>query len=165
MDFFKFCEILLAKFKNNKRISMISGRNNLGKTNHKSSYYYTFGNTWGWATWRRAWSLNDVHLKNWKNKKKQNNFKRNLKMFPVFYEMLKKRCQDIYTKKNNSIWDYQWFFSSISNNMLGVSSSVNLVRNVGFRDDATHTSTNFNVYLKKLKTFRSEEHTSELQSH
>jgi hypothetical protein len=153
VHFFKFCEILLEKFKNNKKISMISGRNNIGKTNHKFSYYYTFGNTWGWATWKRAWSLNDVNLKNWNNKEKQNNFKHNLKKFPFFYDMLKKRCQDIYDKKNNSIWDYQWFFSSISNNMLGVSSSVNLVRNVGFRPDATHTLSDSNVYLEKLKTF------------
>ena len=151
VHFFKFCEILLEKFKNNKKISMISGRNNIGKTNHKFSYYYTFGNTWGWATWRRAWSLNDSKLKTWNNRERQNNFNYNLQNYPSLYNVLKKRCQDIYDKKNNSIWDYQWFFSSISNNMLGVSSSVNLVRNIGFGGSATHSFSN--AYLENLKTY------------
>ena len=46
-SFFKYCEELLGKYENNKNISMISGRNNLEKTDVKSSYYFTFGNTWG----------------------------------------------------------------------------------------------------------------------
>ena len=46
-SFFKYCEELLGKYENDKNISMISGRNNLEKTDVKSSYYFTFGNTWG----------------------------------------------------------------------------------------------------------------------
>ena len=46
---------------------MISGRNNR-KTDVKSSYYFTFGNTWGWANGEER-RFNDVKLKNWNNKK------------------------------------------------------------------------------------------------
>ena len=67
---------------------MISGRNNLEKTDVKSSYYFTFGNTWGWATWRRAWRFNDVKLKNWNNKKLKKNFYKNLKNYPIFLQIL-----------------------------------------------------------------------------
>ena len=81
---------------------MISGRNNLEKTNIKSSYYFTFGNTWGWATWRRAWRFNDVKLKNWNNKKLKKNFYKNLKNYPIFLQILEDRCSKIKKNKINS---------------------------------------------------------------
>lgn len=37
-------------------------------------------------------------------------------------------------------WDYQWFFTNQVNSGLTALPNVNLVSNVGFGDDATHTS-------------------------
>ena len=148
-SFFKYCEELLVKYENNKNVSMISGRNNLEKTNIKSSYYFTFGNTWGWATWRRAWRFNDVKLKNWNNKKLKKNFYKNLKNYPIFLQILEDRCSKIKKNKINSAWDYQWFFSTISRNMIGIIPSVNLVRNLGFDERSTHTKSNKKLYSIK----------------
>ena len=148
-SFFKYCEELLGKYENNKNISMISGRNNLEKTDVKSSYYFTFGNTWGWATWRRAWRFNDVKLKNWNNKKLKKNFYKNLKNYPIFLQILEDRCSKIKKNKINSAWDYQWFFSTISRNMIGIIPSVNLVRNLGFDERSTHTKSNKKLYSIK----------------
>ena len=148
-SFFKYCEELLKKYENNNKISMISGRNNLERTDLRSSYYFTFGNTWGWATWRRAWKFNDVKLKNWNNKKLRKNFYKNLKDYPIFYEILKDRCDKIKKNKIISAWDYQWFFSSISRNMLGVIPRVNLVKNIGFDKRSTHTKNNNKIHSIK----------------
>lgn len=56
--FFKFCEELLIKFKDSSDVSIISGTNLLVNWNVSSSPYLfsLFGNTWGWASWRRAWA-------------------------------------------------------------------------------------------------------------
>ena len=148
-SFFKYCEELLDKYENNKNVGMISGRNNLEKTNIKSSYYFTFGNTWGWATWRRAWRFNDVKLKNWNNKKLKKNFFKNLKSYPIFLQILNDRCNKIKNNKINSAWDYQWFFSIISRNMIGIIPRVNLVKNLGFDERSTHTKNNKKLYLIK----------------
>lgn len=137
-SFFRFCEELLIKYKNNKKISMISGRNNLGITESRFSYYFTYGNTWGWATWRRAWRLNDVKLKNWSNKKNIKNLKNNLKNYPIFFDLITDRCKKILENKINSAWDYQWFFSVISNNMIGIIPKLNLIKNIGFDDRSSH---------------------------
>ena len=44
---FKYCEELLESIENDKIPKYDKWRNNLEKTDVKSSYYFTFGNTWG----------------------------------------------------------------------------------------------------------------------
>ncbi|MDR4508579.1 MAG: hypothetical protein MRJ65_10160 [Candidatus Brocadiaceae bacterium] len=56
-SFFKFCEDVLEKYKDDERMDMISGMNHLGIYN-KTPYSYIFaktGSIWGWATWKRVW--------------------------------------------------------------------------------------------------------------
>jgi len=36
-------------------------------------------------------------------------------------------------------WDYQWLFARLSQSGLSITPSVNLISNIGFREDATHT--------------------------
>ena len=55
-SFFKYCEELLEKYKNNDRIGIISG-NNFQKKRKIGSFSYYFSdivNIWGWATWARS---------------------------------------------------------------------------------------------------------------
>lgn len=62
--FFDFCEYALEKYKDDKRISMISGMNNLD-VYHKTPYDYFFsegGTIWGWATWKRVWDTIDFNI-------------------------------------------------------------------------------------------------------
>jgi len=56
---------------------------------------------------------------------------------------------DAFTKtKNNLIntWDYQWVFCIWKNNGTCITPNVNLVSNIGFDDNATHTSVQANQY-------------------
>jgi hypothetical protein len=153
LSFFKYCEILLNKYKNCKSISMISGRNNLEKINLDTSYYFNFGSTWGWATWRRAWKFNDPRLKNWKNKKFRERLKKNLKDYSLFYNLLIEKCEKIFKKKINTVWDYQWIFSVISRNMIAVVPKINLVKNIGFDKRSTHTHTKNSQFHSKINSF------------
>lgn len=54
-SFFPFCKELLEKYKNDERVNMICGMNNLETWDSPYSYLFTeTGSIWGWATWRRV---------------------------------------------------------------------------------------------------------------
>lgn len=137
-SFFTFCEKLLEKYKDEEKVAMISGYNIAGSLDSKSSYLFSkYGHIWGWATWRRAWGLYDISMKKWgvdhnRQKIKQSindnsmwNYKRGL------YEQ-------VYLNKKDT-WDYQWEFCRLLSGQLSIVPSVNLVENIGFGTDATHT--------------------------
>ena len=62
--FFTFCSDLLEKYRDDDRVNMISGMNNLGVYD-ETPYDYFFsesGSIWGWATWKRVWDKIDFNL-------------------------------------------------------------------------------------------------------
>ncbi len=138
-SFFFFCEELLQRYMNDERIMMISGDNFLFGTKRGSySYYFSrYCHIWGWATWRRAWELYDVDIKLWPTIKEN-------KILSDIYKMDKlvnywsNYFELIYQNKIDS-WDYQWFFACLMNSALSIVPNVNLISNIGFNHDATHT--------------------------
>ncbi|MHB8276110.1 MAG: nucleotide-diphospho-sugar transferase [Candidatus Humimicrobiaceae bacterium] len=140
MSFFNFCEELLTKYKNDERIMMISGNNfQNGIKRGNSSYYFSkYTTTWGWATWKRAWKLFDMDLSSFSD------FKENKLISNIFFNKSMEKYwfnifQLVYDKKILFVWDYQWFFSVIINNGLCINPNVNMVSNIGFDENATHT--------------------------
>lgn len=137
-SFFPFCNELLQKHKNNDEILHIGGTNPIESPKRLESYYYSkYNRIWGWATWRRAWNLYDGDLKNWPKLKKT---KQHYKLFKNKEEAAhwEKAWDNVYQKKIDT-WDYQWFFNRVTNG-LAIISSTNLVTNIGFNEDATHTT-------------------------
>ena len=66
--FFRFCEELLAHYRDDQRVGMISGDNfQFGHRINDDSYYFSnINHIWGWATWRSRWQHDyDVDLKLW----------------------------------------------------------------------------------------------------
>jgi hypothetical protein len=138
-SFFYFCQTLLDRYRHDERIMMISGNNfQLGQSRTEYSYYFSkYSHIWGWASWRRAWQLYDVDIKTWPEYKKLN----------LIYSV----CEDSYEQKYwmdtfdrvfsgvPDIWDYQWLYTCWSQNGLSILPDSNLVSNIGFRSDATHT--------------------------
>ena len=144
--FFNFCSELLLKYRDEKKIMQISGFNALKKVQIKESYYFAkFGSIWGWATWSRAWKHYDVQMNGWQEFKES-------KSYPHFcdsrYE--EKWRVKTYDKVANGLidtWDYQWSFAKLKNSGLSIIPSSNLIRNIGFGGNATHTSGNY-MHLK-----------------
>lgn len=152
-SFFYFCENLLNYYRNEKRVSMISGNNfQFGIKRGASSYYFSkITHTWGWASWKRAWRSYDVQIKTFPNFKKEN------KIGEIFeHEGLQKyflqNLERVYHNKADT-WDYQWTYATWLQNGLCVIPNVNLIKNLGFRNDATHTKT----YNEKLSNMDAEE--------
>lgn len=143
-SFFNFCDELLERYKDDTRVMSIGGTNILDKwKSDVQSYHFSYyGSIWGWAAWRRSWKHYDYQMKTWalgevrsaihsvlvdreqiKNREK------------IFSEMalLGAKSQNLHT------WDYQWLFSRLSQSGLSILPSVNLVSNIGFDKNATHT--------------------------
>ncbi|MGE0132045.1 MAG: glycosyltransferase family 2 protein [Blastocatellales bacterium] len=141
-SFFPFCEELLKRYRDDERVMMIGGFNFFGQHHHPSprqSYYFSYlGSTWGWATWRRAWRLNDPEMEKWplvvESKLIDHLFPDPVHArywYDVFARILDGRMHDT--------WDYQWQLSCWFNSGFRIFPETSLISNIGFREDATHT--------------------------
>ncbi|WP_080055446.1 hypothetical protein [Spirosoma aerolatum] len=141
-SFFNFCEELLIKYKNDERIGIISGFNKMPGWKKKSySYTYSFlGDTWGWAGWRRSWQLFDYKMSLWNVIDEKDKVKKVLKNDHL-YEIISKEFNYCANNDQNHIWDCQWLFARLVNSLSTIIPNENLIQNVGFGPDATHTFT------------------------
>lgn len=138
--FFRFCEELLARYRDDERVMTISGDNFLfGKKRAAYSYYFSrYPHIWGWATWRRAWQYFDADIRLWPEIKEGNwlaDWFDNKKLIKTFTRLF----DQVYKGEIVTVWDYQWTFASLLQNGLTILPSVNLVSNIGFLPDGTHT--------------------------
>ena len=134
-SFYKYCEKLLNIYKDDERIGMIAGNAPLNFHNAEDSYYFSrYTRFWGWASWRRAWKHYDVDYKNFDNFIKVGGLSS-----ITSSERETKYWQNIAEKGVVNTWDYQWLFKCWEQSMLTIIPSVNLVSNIGFGIDATHT--------------------------
>ena len=153
-DFFKFCENLLERYSVDKKVSFISGSNfQNGLIRGNASYYFSkYPHNWGWATWKKTWDHYDGDIKFWPNWKESEDFRNK---FPIKLEreMWKKIFDDCYSGKINS-WGYPLVACMIRGGFLTATPNFNLISNVGFGEDSTHTKNSkdplSNLELKEI---------------
>lgn len=137
-SFFRFCAVLLAKYRDDDRIMHISGNNfQQGRLIGEASYYYSHQNhAWGWATWRRAWNYYDVAMNSFPKFKSQKQIKKILKDVAQreYYMDIFERVY----KGEIDCWDYQWMYAIWCQNGLCINPNENLVSNIGYGKDGTY---------------------------
>lgn len=138
LSFFPFCERLLIHYKDDTRIMHISGDNfQHGVQRGNASYYFSrFNHIWGWATWRRAWKLYNVNMPDFPEFCHQNSLK-NIFSNPMIRLPWYQNFYDVYSGKDT--WDFQWTYTIWKNNGLAILPQNNLITNIGFGAEATHT--------------------------
>lgn len=141
--FFRYCQELLNLYRHDQRVSMISGTSfqpEVHIDNDHSYYYSRYPCTWGWASWRTRWhSCYDVEMKHWpvvRDSGWLNGILTSQKECKYWSD----KFDSVYTKEINTAWDYQWLFAEWSQNRLGVTPKVNMISNIGFGSNATHTT-------------------------
>lgn len=140
-SFFSFCHLMLEKYKDEETIHQISGSNfQFGKSRGKASYYFSNYNIcWGWATWKRSWSLYQYTIDYGPNNSVLDLF--DSKEEKAYWDnVLSQLSKDA---NQNHIWDYQWYYCMWKNNKLAICPQQNLIQNIGFGSDATHTTQTF----------------------
>src|SRR5215218_5055729 len=95
-----------------------------------------YPDTWGWATWRRAWKLNDIEMKLWPMVR-EGGWLEDILQDPAAVRYWASVFQSTY-EGHQQAWDYQWVFSCWLQSGLSVLPNVNLVTNIGLGPDATH---------------------------
>ncbi|MFT7633741.1 MAG: hypothetical protein ACI87E_004799, partial [Mariniblastus sp.] len=138
-SFFTYCETLLDRYEDDDRVMAISGNNFQAESRTNHSYYFSkYAHCWGWATWRSAWSKFDLAMPTWPEIKSQGLI-HSLTDSPDEAEYLTAIFDAEHAGELDS-WAYAWFYSCLVNNGLTCLPDVNLVSNIGFGDEATHTT-------------------------
>ena len=140
-DFFRYCNVLLERYRNDSRVWCISGNNfQDGIWRGDGSYYFSrYNHCWGWASWRRSWQYYDSDLSQWP-------VLRDAGLLETIFSDPAERTywsyiwQRLLDYGQPDTWDYQWTFTCLINGGLTALPNHNLVRNVGFGEDATHTT-------------------------
>lgn len=145
-SFFKFCDTLLAKYRDDTRIRHITGCNlQQGKKWGDSSYYFSNRtHVWGWASWKRVWKDYDLNLSKYEDHEIKNRLK-NIYEDSLVVESWLNIFKDVKAGKINS-WAYPLDFVNFFNNGLVIIPNENLISNIGFGIDATHTISTESVY-------------------
>lgn len=140
-SFFYFCEEMLERYKNNQNIFMVSGWSALdfdleAKNSLKEDYYFSkYNHIWGWASWRRAWSLYQKEFIDFEKEFAQLEFD-SAEEKKTWYRTFKS-----YSKGEINTWDYLWTYTIWKYKGLSVYPKNNMIKNIGLnRDDATHTT-------------------------
>lgn len=152
LSFFDFCTELLSKYKDDNSIFQIAGFNffNL-KSDQSNSYFFSLTSPiWGWASWRRAWNQYDFQMKDFQNIKSTKDYtsKFSSKQYADFETL---RYEEVYGKWFT--WDIQWDYTKAINGGKTIVPFVNLVENIGFGADATHTRLEKNPYKIPVSKF------------
>ena len=142
-SFFRFCEELLARYRDNSRVSQICGSNyQQGIRRTPYSYYFTrHAHIWGWATWRRSWQEGDLSMSAWPELRDGGWLKRYLDD-PKSAFFWTKLFNDSQRPRRDSLnsWAIPWTFSRWSLNKLSIIPEVNLITNIGHSAEGTHTT-------------------------
>ncbi len=139
-DFLPYCTTLLDRYRHDSRVWCISGNNfQKGQWRGDGSYYFSrYNHCWGWASWRRCWQHYDGDLS-------QLQLFRDSGLLEAVFEDTSERIywsdiwQRLLDEGKPDSWAYRWTFTCLINGGLTALPNINLVSNVGFGDDATHT--------------------------
>ncbi len=147
-SFFPFCAEMLERFRDRDEVGSISGDNFLPPSLQAAHPYHfsKYVQIWGWATWRRFWNQYDFHLsgeqEEWEEIiRKMNPTENQARYWMEIFRAMKSGLIDT--------WDYQVMFSAWRSGLVHIYPSSNLILNIGYGADATHT--NFRSPVTRLK--------------
>jgi hypothetical protein len=139
-SFFRYCSQLLERYRDCCQVGIISGFNPMQNSfPFPYSYYFTkLVLIWGWATWRRTWQKYDEKMTSWPRVKED----------ALLRFMWRKRkpleswtsiFDSMHDGTGPNAWSYNLVYSCWMRNWLNIIPSRNLIQNIGFNQDATHT--------------------------
>jgi hypothetical protein len=137
--FFRYCEELLERYRDDTRIMVVSGDNfQQGRRRTDDSYYFSrYPHCWGWATWRRAWRYYDHAMSLWPVVRDQgwlDDVLQDRQLITYWSTQFQKTHEGLIDS-----WNYRWMLNCWFQNGLTVLPNVNLVSNIGFGENGTNS--------------------------
>ncbi|HSD22925.1 MAG TPA: hypothetical protein VLB79_01220 [Solirubrobacterales bacterium] len=153
-SFFRYCEELLQRYRDEERVMHISGdnfesiwrgRDPLTRVSRSvrrrlgASYYFSrYAHVWGWASWRRAWRHWEEGMSAWIEADDRET------LLAVLSDPSERRfwaeTMDRVADGELDSWAYQWTFACLLRGGLGAMPRRNLISNIGFEKGALHTT-------------------------
>ncbi len=163
-SFFTFCSELLTRYRFDTRVMHISGSNfQAGQKRGDCSYFFSqHAYIWGWATWRRAWSFYDQSIERWPYCR-DNALLRHVFHDDIQLDYWTSTLQNVYDGQIDT-WDYQWQFVCWVQNGAVAQPNTNLVTNIGYGPEATHTTQPSAMLMIESKELPQINHPQELIS-
>ena len=145
LSFFQFSQHLLHKYKEDKKIWMISGFNPRHPGASSPEYFLSQNpSVWGWATWRDRWDKYDAQMSYWSKDSE-------LILDTKVPSYVKYHYQDAFENTKNGLidtWDYQLTCLIFINGGFVIKSYANLIKNIGILGThSTKSLPNHNVEL------------------
>jgi len=137
--FFTFCETMLQRFRDDERIMHVNGTNFIAphRRGDESYLFSKYVWVWGWASWRRAWQHYDFKMSSWDERKRllyrSFDSRRERAFWVSAFEAARRDWSAAQT------WAFPWIYSCWTRGGYTVVPACNLVENLGFGSDATHT--------------------------
>lgn len=140
-SFFTFCEAMLAEYRHQQDVTQICGTNRLysWKLEQQSYHFARYSSAWGWATWKRAWQQYHHHSELWQDPQIREKIK-NLIGNPEQFDYFCRRYL-LTQQQPKMTWDYQWSLVQLARGGRSIIPAINLIKNLGFNNSATHTHT------------------------
>lgn len=148
---FPFTAELLERYKNDDRIGIICGMNNLGVYNETPNdyFYTTSGSIWGWATWKRVWDTMEYDL----------GFLKDNYSTKIVYQtdaklkgMGKFLLDNLARGKRLSSWSFQLGMNILLKSQLNIVPKYNLVTNIGMSENGANSVSSIKYMPKGLRS-------------
>jgi hypothetical protein len=140
-SFFPYCTTLLERYRDDSRVLHIAGTNlapaasaTAGSAAYRASHHPWI---WGWATWRRAWQLNDFHMASWTERLPALRGSFASPWEAQYWLPTLDQARADLTRADT--WGFPWMYSVRAQGGLSLLPTVNLIENLGVGPDSTHT--------------------------
>lgn len=157
-SFFSFCDELLDRYADDKRIWIIGGLSIHARSSFFGKYDYLFSHhahTWGWATWKNRWEQFDMFVKDVPEFLEQGGAY-NVFDYKPYVKRFNKKIKSVYQNIECEVkhsWDTQWDYVRVKNGGLGIVPRLNLIQNMG-ADNGTHNSVGGEAVSIKADEFK-----------
>ena len=139
-DFIGFVSSQLERWESDPEVFSISGHSVLDCwPKDLGSYHFSkYPHIWGWGTWRRVWENYDSEITSWPALRRTNWLRKRVGLASDAARFWTYKFDQVSRNKVDT-WDYQLTFLSFLQKGKSVIPHTNLVENVGFGPEATHT--------------------------
>ena len=161
-EFFPFCDALLERYADTPRVWTVNANSHQPQFRRGDGAYYfsRYPDTWGWATWRRAWQnyRHDLSfLENWLRSPQWELSVPDKAGRRFLEHMFRETARGAIDS-----WGFRWMACVMHGEGMCATPNANLVKNIGFGEEATRTRNA--AYGYELTALGSLEHPSVIRA-
>jgi hypothetical protein len=153
-SFFRFCADTLERYKDDERIHMVCGMNQLGIYNEASSDYFfsKAGSIWGFALWRRTFETFDYEMQYGNDKYILEVLGRNIPRYrKVFIENAYKYINGELNDNERIAFEFQCGVTMYLQNRLILVAKKNMISCIGATEGAAHANSSLRELPKGIQ--------------